>query len=338
MKKQIGLLIPMIIGMMLITAFMGIPQDKTVVIEAGSEQVTLKTRAETVAALLDETDLIIAEHDYVTPGPEDIIENGMTITIQSAIPVWLQADGNEERLLTTETTVQGLLKSAGIQLGEYDQVEPAMMSLLRPEDRVVVTRVKKEYYYETVEIAPQQITRFTDALPVDEVRLVQEGEAGLTLARRARVTRDGQPAGEVLVSTEVLRPAVDHVEEQGRERLLLTSDGNLVRYKEVYTMTATAYDAGYGSTGKNPGDPGYGITRSGTRVRPGVVAVDPRVIPLGSTLYVESLGRSASYGVSFAEDTGGAIRGNRIDLYYESRSEALRFGRQSVRVYVLEEE
>ena len=95
MKKQIGLLIPMIIGMMLITAFMGIPQDKTVVIEAGSEQVTLKTRAETVAALLDETDLIIAEHDYVTPGPEDIIENGMTITIQSAIPVWLQADGNE---------------------------------------------------------------------------------------------------------------------------------------------------------------------------------------------------------------------------------------------------
>ncbi|SMP56142.1 3D domain-containing protein [Anoxynatronum buryatiense] len=337
MKKQIGLLIPMIIGMMLITAF-GIPQDKTVVIEAGSEQFTLKTRVETVRELLDETDLILAEYDYVTPGPEDMIENGMTITIRSATPVWLQADGAEERLMTTENTVQGLLQSAGIQLGEYDQVEPAMMTLLKPETRVVVTRVQKEYYYETVEIPPQQITRFTDALPVDETRLVQEGEAGLTLARRARITKDGQPAGEELVSTEVLRPAMDHVEEQGRERLLITGDGDLIRYKEVYTMTATAYDAGYYSTGKNPGDPGYGITRSGTRVRPGVVAVDPRVIPLGSTLYVESLGRSSSYGVSYAEDTGGAIRGNRIDLYYESRSEALRFGRQSVRVYVLEDE
>lgn len=337
MKKRILLIIPVIMGLMLTTAF-GFPENKAVVIQAGTETMTVQTAAATVGELLNEKNLIVAEAEYVTPGPEVMLENGMTVTVHSAQPVWLAVDGTEERILTTEKTVRGFLHSAGIELGPDDEVEPYMMSLLQPETRVKVIRVRKDYYQETVVLPPQQITRFTDDLKPDEVRQVQAGEPGRMLVRRARVTRDGEPAGEELVSTHVLKPARDHVIEQGKEKLVLTADGTLRRYTAVYTMTATAYDAGYHSTGKNPGDHGYGITRSGTRVRPGVVAVDPKVIPLGSTLYVESAGRSASYGISYAEDTGGAIKGNRIDLYYESRSEALRFGRQSVTVYVLEEE
>jgi 3D (Asp-Asp-Asp) domain-containing protein len=100
-------------------------------------------------------------------------------------------------------------------------------------------------------------------------------------------------------------------------------------YSKVYTMVATAYTAGPESTGKSPGMPGYGITASGMRVRPGVVSVDPRVIPLGTQLYVEG------YGYSIAADTGGAIKGNRIDVYMESLSDAYRWGRKTVQVYVL---
>ena len=100
-------------------------------------------------------------------------------------------------------------------------------------------------------------------------------------------------------------------------------------------MNATAYDLSFASTGKRPGDRGWGITASGTRARPGVVAVDPKVIPLGTTLYIQSLDGSKDYGFAIAEDKGGAIKGNRIDLFYDSNSEAMNFGRRQVKVYIL---
>lgn len=337
MNKKMLLIIPMLIGMMLMTAY-SFPYDKEVVIQAGNETMTVKTTAVTVGQLLEENQLIIAENQYATPGSDVLVENGMIITISSAVYAWLEVDGSRERILTTETTAKGLLDSAGIELSPDDEVTPSVMTLLQPETEVKVTRVQKEYYVDIVTIPPQEITQFSDNLKPDETLLVQEGEPGKMMVRRAKITRDGEPAGEVLVETRVLKPAIDHVTEQGKERLVMMEDGTMRRYTAVYTMTATAYDAGFQSTGKNPGHPAYGITRSGTRVRPGVVAVDPKVIPLGSTLYVESQGRSSSYGISFAEDTGGAIKGNRIDLYYESRRDALRFGRQPVKVYVLEEE
>ncbi len=337
MNKKLLLIIPMLIGMMLMTAYT-FPYDKEVMIQASNETMTVRTAAETVGQLLEENQLIITENEYVTPGSDVMLEDGMTINIRSTVHVWLEVDGIRERVLTTENTVKGLLDSAGIDLGPDDEVSPAVMTLLQPETEVKVARVHKEYHVEIVTIPPQEITRFTDNLKPNESQLIQEGAPGQMVVRRAKITRDGEPAGDLLVETRVLKPATDQVTEQGRERLVMMEDGTLRRYTAVHTMTATAYDAGFQSTGKNPGDPYYGITRSGTRVRPGVVAVDPRVIPLGSTLYVESQGRSASYGISHAEDTGGAIKGDRIDLYYESRSDALRFGRQPVKVYVLEDE
>lgn len=91
----------------------------------------------------------------------------------------------------------------------------------------------------------------------------------------------------------------------------------------TYTMEATAYDDSPEQNGP------YGpYTASGTRLRPGVVAVDPSVIPLGTKLYIEG------YGYAVAEDTGGAIKGMKIDLFMDSAS-AHQFGRQNVVVHVL---
>ncbi len=94
------------------------------------------------------------------------------------------------------------------------------------------------------------------------------------------------------------------------------------RYSRVMQMEATAYTTE---------DPGCGLyTARGSRLRKGLVAVDPRVIPLGTRLYV------VGYGYALADDTGGAIKGNKIDLAYESRAEAFKFGRRMVTVYILE--
>jgi len=72
-----------------------------------------------------------------------------------------------------------------------------------------------------------------------------------------------------------------------------------------------------------------GITKSGTQVSRGTVAVDPRRIPLGTKLYIEG------YGHAVACDTGGDIKHDRIDLYMETKKEAFEFGRQNVKVWIV---
>ena len=108
-------------------------------------------------------------------------------------------------------------------------------------------------------------------------------------------------------------------------------NGKTVKYKKVIEMKATAYDASYESNGQ-----WGGITAIGTKLRPGVVAVDPSIIPLRSKVYVEGTDSWGDYGQAVAEDVGGAIKGNRIDLFYSSKDTVKKFGRRNVKVYVLE--
>ena len=95
------------------------------------------------------------------------------------------------------------------------------------------------------------------------------------------------------------------------------------------SMVATAYDPGPASTGKSPGHPAYGITASGMRAGYGVVAVDPRVIPW-------ALASTSPATATPSPGTPGAIKGQQIDLGYATYNEAIRFGRQTVTVYVLD--
>ena len=107
-------------------------------------------------------------------------------------------------------------------------------------------------------------------------------------------------------------------------------------YEEVITVRSTAYCLCQKCTGKTPGSAGYGHTASGFVIIPGqdmkVIAVDPSVIPLGSQVYVEG------YGYAIAADTGGAIKGNRIDVYKDTHALALQWGSRTVNVYLLKDE
>ncbi|MCU6709864.1 3D domain-containing protein [Paenibacillus sp. J5C_2022] len=102
---------------------------------------------------------------------------------------------------------------------------------------------------------------------------------------------------------------------------------------EMVEVIATGYTAGYESTGKRPGHPGYGITYSGVKVRrDGVstIAADPKVLPIGTLLYIPG------YGYGVVADTGSAIKGKRIDLYFETIKEVYeQWGKRKVEVQVL---
>jgi len=150
----------------------------------------------------------------------------------------------------------------------------------------------------------------------------QEGRDGI-VKRFWRITyKDHKPVAKELLRTEKTapQPTVIMMSPSG----FTTSRGSFSRGR-VLTMSATAYDPSPATIGRGA----TGRTRLGYYATYGHVAVDPRVIPLGSLLYVEG------YGLALASDTGGAIKGRRIDLCYDSRSRANAFGRKQVRVHVL---
>ncbi|NEU30061.1 hypothetical protein GN156_04615 [bacterium LRH843] len=98
-------------------------------------------------------------------------------------------------------------------------------------------------------------------------------------------------------------------------------------------VMATGYTAGYESTGKNPGHPSYGITYSGVQVKRDLystIAADPKVYPIGTVLFIPG------YGYGVVADTGSAIKGKKIDLYYDSVQDVYdKWGKKEVDVYVV---
>ncbi len=136
--------------------------------------------------------------------------------------------------------------------------------------------------------------------------------------------RDDQELRRELLSVKVIRHPVPEVIAVGK-RGYLASRGYFSGRK-VLTMIATGYDASPASNGGNSS----GRSSIGLRIGRGVVAVDPHYIPLGTRLYIEG------YGYAVAADTGGSIKGNRIDLGHDSRRAAERVGRRTVKVHILD--
>lgn len=136
-----------------------------------------------------------------------------------------------------------------------------------------------------------------------------------------------EPLSESYSSPEAARKAEEEFEKVLPEAQELQASRGL-RYREL-VMEATAY------TQRPEEGTADGITFTGTHVRPGVVAVDPEVIPLGSWVYIESDYPHVS-GYYHAEDIGGAIKGKRVDIFMRDLSRAFEFGRREVRVVVIE--
>lgn len=103
------------------------------------------------------------------------------------------------------------------------------------------------------------------------------------------------------------------------------SRGGLINGSKTVSMIATGYDAGYKSNYPWYGAPSY----IGLPLARGIIATDPNVIPMGTRLYVEG------YGEGIAADQGNAIKGNRIDLFFDSFDEAMNWGIRTVKVTIL---
>ena len=184
----------------------------------------------------------------------------------------------------------------------------------------------------TEEISFSIVKRLNPSLEAGVINTVQEGVNGVKNVTYTVTYKKGEEVSREVVSEEIVKAPVDKIVEYGNKNASKDAPVNTgdLDYKYVITCEATAYDLSAEENG------GYaGQTATGVPLDKGVIAVDPRVIPLGSRVYIEALDGSWSYGYAVAADTGGAIKGKRVDLCYRTRSECIQFGRRACRVYVL---
>jgi uncharacterized protein YabE (DUF348 family) len=315
---------------------------KSVSVVVNGQKTVVQTKQWVLQRLLDEQAIKIGEHDRVSASLTSKIKGGETFTIDHATPIQLTADGQTTTVYTTAKTVESALQDLHIALGESDRISPDRATSITSDSEIKIVRVKKEINEISEPIAFQTEQTNDASLMKGKQQVVQEGAAGLLVKRTEKVYEDGKLIAENVVDQKVRSESVNKIVAVGIKNPVttLSADGqNSVSksgvtfgFKQVLkNVTLTAYSAGVASTGKSEGDAGYGMTYTGTKVSEGrTIAVDPSVIPLGWWVYIEGI------GFRRAEDTGSAVNGQKIDVYYDSHDYANKFGlKRGYTVYVI---
>jgi 3D (Asp-Asp-Asp) domain-containing protein len=277
-----------------------------------------KTLQRTVGPALSEAGIELGPKDQTSPGPDAVVSNGQIVTVERAFPVRLIADGKEATVLTAPVSVQDLLRTAALALGEKDRVNLPLQDTVYPGCEIKVTRVQEKTVKEQFAVPAPTERRDDSSLLRGQQNLLREGTPGEGERLIKVVCEDGKEVSRETILERVVRPPVSRIVAYGTGSTV-SRGGNVLRFRRAFDARATAYSHNAGS-----------YTATGHRVRSGVVAVDPRVVPLGSRLYIDG------YGYGTALDVGGAIKGDRIDLFFPSEAECRRWGVRWVRVYILE--
>lgn len=313
---------------------------KDVVINNNGKIINCMTMKNTFKETLEQNDIAVNTFDYISiPLETDLQRTKLNeIYIKRAVPVYITADEKQTKVMTYRNTVGEMLGDSPVRPEGSDRLEGAQLTDPVKSDMALrIVRVDESVVSEKEDIPYLVQRKASKKLDEGTQKVVQIGKQGVLEKQYKVVTQDGQEVSRQLLKETVMQDPVKMIVEFGTVMNFKTSRGDSVRYNKVIDMRATAYTSSFEETGKAPGDPLYGITASGVKARRGVIAVDPRVIPLGTRVYVELPGKTPDYGFAVAADVGGGIKGNRVDLYYESKADAMQFGRRNVKVYILSE-
>ncbi len=319
----------LIIASLSLGAYISTSKEIKLTVDFNTTNIT--TYANTVEQVLYQENITLDKDAYISPSLDTELKPGMKIEIKSPRDYKLIADGKEIEIKSVHTNTKEILEDIDFVLGEKDYTFPSLESNVRLHGDIKVIRVK-ELIEDREDIIPfKEETSDSDQVDKGTTKVVQEGVNGVKKSKVKKVYENDELVVEQVLSSEVIKEPVTKITHNGTrvKPTLNTGSGN-VEIKKTITMNASAYDNSPQSQGK-----WVGKTATGIKPRVGVVAVDPRVIPLGSKLYIESLDGSKDYGHAVAGDTGGAIKGNRIDLFFNTRGEVMNFGRRQVKVHIL---
>lgn len=316
--------------------------EKDVVINDDGSVITCKTMKNTFEQVLDQLGIEVGEHDFTSIPPDTALDTTKPneLYIKRAVPVYITADNKTTEVMTYKDTVEEMFRDSPVRPRSCDRVVGAAMTdSITSGMELSIVRVSERYVSETEEIPFEIQRRPNRRMDEGTERIFQPGQEGVLQKVYKVVAEDGAEVAKQLVRETILQNPVNMIVEYGTVLNHITSRGEVVRYTKVMDMRATAYTASLKDTGKAPGHPLFGITATGMKARKGVIAVDPKVIPLHTKMYVEILdGKTPDYGFCIAGDVGSAIKGDKIDLYYDSQEYVDRFGIKKVRVYILDEQ
>lgn len=300
------------------------PSYQVTLIDADNNSVTKWTTEKTVADFLVAEGVPLGDYYVPTPGGEAEITDDLIIKINRAFDVTVLVDGEERQERIFSMSVQEILDSLEINLGDLDRVTPDLTENISENSTIEVVRVvrsevevEEEIPYETERVAD-------DSLVVGEEKVVQKGEVGLERHSYEIILENGIEVSRTEIGVEIVNEAVAKIINVGKKPkevpVVASDDSSPQEYLRTFVAEATAYSL-TGTTAT-----GFNLTNN---MNAKIVAVDPKVIPLGTKLYVEG------YGYATAADTGGKIKGNIIDIHMSTNEEAVKWGRKNVRVYIL---
>ena len=309
---------------------------KTYVITDGDITITYTTFATEPAAILENAGMDLGEYDsYTTP-------DGSSITIRRALEVRLRYRGTDQQVTSPGETVGELLSRLGLDISEDDTLSHPLSAPVTDGMELTVdhTVTREETYTATV---PHETTRCTDASLPEGTEVVHiSGRDGELLCTAAVTYVNGQETGREIISqkqtiapiTEIVGQGVAKAEAPETRDMPLIQDGYIVMPSgEILTYYKTDYVTATGYTHTDAGCDM--ITSTGTTVHYGTVAVDPRFIPYGTRMLIVSHDGERYYGIATAEDCGGAIKRDRMDLYFPTYQECIEFGRRRCTIYFL---
>ncbi|MBR2667457.1 MAG: G5 domain-containing protein [Oscillospiraceae bacterium] len=313
----------------------------------GLDSMDLPTVAEYNADLTDQLEAAGVElglEDYISVGPEGGV---LELWIARRNTVDVTVDGVEMKMLSNGEHLGTLLEIAGVTVGPED-----LLIIGRGDGdttfRLTVVRCTSWDEYRDVTI-PRPVSQVTDdTLFEGYTRTLQMGYDGLqrdtyrvyqlngnytyevlTDSRRVTEPQEQIVAVGTLPAPELhwLSVSNDRIVSQDGNTITMTS-GETYHYSKVINVLATAYT----TEGMK-----WNITSTGTTARVGAIAVDPRVIPYNSRMYIVTDDGSIIYGIATAEDCGGLIKGNRVDLFFNTRYECIQFGARNCTIYILDD-
>jgi uncharacterized protein YabE (DUF348 family) len=273
--------------------------------EEGFPSAVFSTRP-TVGGALSALGADYNRHDRISPPPDTPLAAGLHVFVEHATAVNLKIGGDKpDDVYTHANTVAELLDEHDVELSKKDSVIPALSTYLRDGMAVTVTFIGEKIEVEDTPIPFATIYHDDPTLMAGEYVETQAGVNGFVRREYAVVYENGVEVSRKQVSEFTVLPTY-RIVSQGTAVptaappvVASTMNPECGRILNVWATWYTAASAG-----------GSGTTATGTTVKKGTVAVDPSVIPLGTRMYIPG------YGYGVAEDTGGGVIGNFIDLGY----------------------
>lgn len=302
---------------LVVTGFVWVYKQVDVVVDG--QKIAIRTLYSKPADILAQAGITLDSRDEYRMSTAKLT-NGTVIRVYRAVPVQVNYEGKTNTVVTGQPTVGELAAALGMGK-EKIKLIPVAETPLTANMEVKVIRLSEKIVDQEVPVSFPVIRQPDSSMEKGAEHIVQPGEDGRKLAKLNITYEDGMQVRSDIITETVLQEPKPQIVKVGTRDTVETSRGTM-RFRRVEWMEATAYLPTDGN--------GQGITATGLKARHGIVAVDPNFIALGSRLYIPG------YGLALAADTGGAIKGEKIDLCMEDESDAWRFGIQDVKVYVLE--